>query len=41
MTQDDIGHLILEFWDEMAELDASRSGPCIFSLTTQGLRELS
>ena len=37
MTQDDIYHLIVKHWDEIADLDASRIGPCIFSLTSKGL----
>ena len=40
MTPNGIYDLILKHWDEIAAVDASRSGPCMFSLTTQGLREL-
>ena len=39
MTQDDIYRIIMRFWDKLAALD-SRSGPCVFSLTTKGLREM-
>ena len=39
MTQDDIYQLIIKYWDELAEVN-SRSGPCSFALTTQGLREM-
>ena len=40
MTPNGIYDLILKHWDEIAAVDASRSGPCMFSLTTRGLREL-
>ena len=39
MTQDDIYQLIIEYWEDLAEVD-SRSGPCSFALTKQGLREM-
>ncbi len=41
MTQDRIYNLILKHWNQLADVDATRSGPCIFSLTSKGLRELS
>lgn len=41
MTQDEIYNLILKHWNRLAEVDAARVGPCIFSLTSKGLRELS
>ena len=41
MTQDDIYDLIVKHWDAIADVDTSRIGPCIFSLTSKGLRELS
>ena len=40
MTQDDIYGLIVKHWDAIADVNASRPGPCIFSLTSRGLREL-
>ena len=41
MTQDDSYDLIARYWGKIADVEASRSGPCIFSLTGKGLRELS
>ncbi len=41
MTPDNIYNLIVKYWDAIADMDASRAGPCIFSLTSKGLRELS
>lgn len=41
MRQDDIYNLIIKYWDRIADIDTSRVGPCIFSLTSRGLRELS
>ena len=40
MTPGDIYDLILKHWDEIADLDAGRNGPWIFSLTSRGIREL-
>ena len=39
MTQDAIYRLIIKHWDEIATINASQSGPWIFGLSQQGLRE--
>lgn len=41
MTPDSIYKLILKYWNQIADVDAARIGPCIFALTSKGLRELS
>lgn len=39
VTQDAIYNLIIKHWDEIATINASQSGPWIYGLSKQGLRE--